>query len=136
MLVNILFSVGLLLVAFVLAWQCESSWRSQRQRDIEDEEREFYRRRRRRRLGVVGIIILMAIAIPLSALIGSALAAEVYLLALAVGLVIMFLLALLDLIASQAYFAREKEKFSTVRDELEADLQRIREQKGPSNGQP
>lgn len=136
MLANCLFAAGLLLLAGLLTWHCEKSWREIRLRKMDQQEHSYCVRRRWRRLAIAGIIALIAAAIPLSTVIETVLLAKIYLVGLAICLLLMLVLALRDLAASQAFFAREKEKFASARDELEADLKRVREQhREQGNGQ-
>ena len=133
---SLLFAALLIGTATLLARHSERSWRTARDREDDQGERTYYVRRRWRRLGISALIALIGFVIPLSKYIGSVLIAELYLLGLLVAVLLIISISVVDMIATQAFFRRETERFGKARDKLELELKRARARKQDDNGKP
>lgn len=134
MLSNIAFAAFLLCVAALLARHSQRSWQAVRDRDADPYERTFYVRRRWRRLGIAALIALVGLVIPLSTTITTVLVAEVYLIGLVAAVLLMFVVAIVDAFATQAFFKHERKRIDQARGKLEAELKRARERIKDDNG--
>jgi len=133
---NLLFAALLLGAAALLARHSERNWRSVRDREDDQGERTYYIRRRWRRLGISALIAVIGLVIPLSKYIGSVLIAELYLLGMVVAVFSILALAVVDMLATQAFFRQETRRFGTAREKLELELKRARARKQDDNGKP
>jgi len=132
----LLFAAFLVGAAVLLVRHSERNWRIVRDREDDQIERTYYVRRRWRRLGISALIALIGFVIPLSKFIGSVLIAEGYLLGLVVAVFWILALAVVDMIATQAFFRRETKRFGSAREKLELELKRARAGKQDDNGKP